>query len=41
VSGFLVSITDTVEAVIVGVLALIWAVVFLFGSVVSIVKAVV
>jgi VanZ family protein len=41
VPGFLVSITDTVGAIVVGVLALVWAAVFLVGSLVSIVKVVV
>lgn len=40
VPGFLVSITDMLGAVIIAVLALVWAVVFLFGSVIAIVKAV-
>lgn len=40
VPGILVSITDMVGAIIVAVLALIWAIVFLIGSLTSIVKAV-
>jgi hypothetical protein len=40
VPGFLVSITDLVGAIIVTILTLIWAVVFLFGAVISVVKAV-
>ena len=41
VPGFLVSITDTIGAIVVSAIALIWAIVFLVGSLVSIVKAVV
>lgn len=41
VPGFLVSITDVVGAIVVGIVSLIWAIVFLIGSLVSIVKAVV
>jgi len=41
VPSFLVSITDMVGAVIIAILALLWALVFLVGSVISIVKAVV
>jgi hypothetical protein len=37
---FLVSITDDIAGIIVAILALIWAVFLLFGSIVSIVKAV-
>lgn len=40
VPGFLVSITDMLGAVIIAVLALIWAVVFLLGSLIAIGKAV-
>lgn len=40
VPGFLVSITDDIAAIIVGILAAIWAVVFLVGSIISVVKAV-
>ena len=36
---FLVSITDGIAAIVVVVLALIWAVVFLIGSLISIIKA--
>lgn len=39
VPTLLVSITDTLGAIIVSILALVWAVVFLFGALVSIVKA--
>lgn len=41
VPGFLVSITDMLGAVIIAVLALIWAIVFLCGSVIAICKALV
>jgi hypothetical protein len=41
VPGILVSITDTVGALVIAVLTLIWAVIFLIGSVISVVKAVV
>jgi hypothetical protein len=41
VPGFLVSITDMLGAVIIAVLALVWAVIFLVGSVVAIGKAVI
>jgi hypothetical protein len=41
VPSFLVSITDMLGAVIIAILALIWALVFLVGSVISIFKAVV
>jgi hypothetical protein len=40
VPGFLVSITDDIGAIVVGIIAAIWAIVFLVGSVVSVVKAV-
>ena len=39
--GFLVSITDAIAAIIIAVLALIWLIILLFGSVVAVVKAVV
>lgn len=38
--GFLVSITDAVAALVIGIIALIWVVVLFFGSVVATVKAV-
>lgn len=41
VPSFLVSITDMLGAVIIAILALVWALVFLVGSVISIFKAVV
>lgn len=41
VPGILVSITDTVGAIVIAILTLIWAVTFLVGSVISVVKAVV
>ena len=41
VPGFLVSITDMLGAVIIAVLALVWALIFLVGSVIAIGKAVV
>jgi hypothetical protein len=40
VPGFLVSVTDAIAAIVVGVLALLWAVWFLIGSLPAIVKAV-
>lgn len=40
VPGFLVSITDAIAAIAVGVLALLWAAWFLFGSIPAVVKAV-
>ena len=40
VPGFLVSITDAIAAIVVGVLALLWAIFFLIGSIPSMVKAV-
>lgn len=40
VPGILVSITDTIGAIVVAILALIWAIVFLVGAIISIVKAV-
>ena len=39
VPGFLVSITDAIGAIVVGILAAIWALVFLIGSIPAIVKA--
>jgi len=39
--GILVSITDAIAAIIIAVLALIWVIILLFGSVVAVVKAVV
>ncbi|MGC9349950.1 MAG: hypothetical protein ACP5JG_17560 [Anaerolineae bacterium] len=39
VPGFLVSITDGIAAIIVGIMAVIWALVLLIGSVLSVVKA--
>ena len=41
VPGFLVSITDTGAAIVVGVLAAIWTVVYLVGGVISVVKVIV
>jgi len=41
VPGFLVSITDGVAAIIVLILALIWAVFLLVGSIISVIKAIV
>ncbi len=41
VPGILVSITDTVGALVIAILTLIWAVIFLIGAVISVVKAVV
>lgn len=38
VPGFLVSITDALAAIIVGIIAAVWSVVFLIGSIPSIVK---
>jgi hypothetical protein len=40
VPGFLVSITDAIAAIVVGILALLWAIFFFLGSIPSIVKAV-
>lgn len=37
--GFLVSITDAIAAIVAGVLAVIWAIVLLIGSVPSVIKA--
>lgn len=39
VPGFLVSITDDLGAIVVGILAAIWALVFLIGSIPAVVKA--
>ena len=39
VPGFLVSITDAVAAIVVGVLAVIWALVFLIGAVPAVLRA--
>jgi hypothetical protein len=39
VPGFLVSITDDVGAIVVGILAAIWALVFLIGSIPAVIKA--
>jgi len=39
VPGFLVSITDDIGAIIVGILAAIWALVFLVGSIPAVIKA--
>lgn len=41
VPGILVSITDTVGALVIAIVTLVWAVIFLIGSVISVVKAVV
>jgi hypothetical protein len=41
VPGFLVSITDDIAAIIVCVLAIIWAVVYLIGGVLSVIKVIV
>lgn len=40
VPGYLVSITDVIGAIVVAVLALIWAVIFIVGGLISVVKAV-
>lgn len=40
VPGFLVSITDSIAAIVVAIIAIIWAIVFLVGSIISIVKAI-
>jgi hypothetical protein len=40
VPGFLVSITDGVAAIVIGILAAIWAVVYLVGGVISVIKVV-
>jgi hypothetical protein len=40
VPGFLVSITDDVAAIVVGILAAIWAIIFLIGAIPSIIKAI-
>lgn len=39
VPGFLVSITDDIGAIVVGILAVIWALVFLIGSIPAVIKA--
>jgi hypothetical protein len=41
VPGFLVSITDDIAAIIVCILAIIWAVVYLIGGIVSVVKVII
>jgi hypothetical protein len=41
VPGFLVSITDDIAAIIVCILAIIWAVVYLIGGIVSVIKIIV
>jgi hypothetical protein len=41
VPGFLVSITDTLAAIIIAVIALIWAIFFIVGSIASIFRAIV
>ena len=41
VPGILVSIADTIGALVIAILTLIWAVIFLIGSVISLVKAIV
>ena len=41
VPGFLVSITDDIAAIIVCILAIIWAVVYLIGGIVSVIKVIV
>jgi hypothetical protein len=41
VPGFLVSITDDIAAIIVCILAIIWAVVYLIGGIISVVKVIV
>jgi hypothetical protein len=40
VPGVLVSITDTIAAIIVAILAVIWAIILLIGAIISIVKAI-
>lgn len=40
VPGFLVTITDALAAIVIGILALIWAITFLIGSIISVIKAV-
>jgi len=39
VPGFLVSITDAIAAIVVGILAVLWAIFLLVGSLISVVKA--
>ena len=41
VPGFLVSITDDIAAIIICILAIIWAVVYLIGGIVSVIKVIV
>lgn len=41
VPGFLVSITDDIAAIVICILAIIWAVVYLIGGIVSVVKVIV
>ncbi len=38
VPGFLVSITDAISAIIIGILAVIWGIILLIGSIISIIK---
>lgn len=40
VPGFLVSITDAIAAIVLGIIAIIWAIFFIIGSIPAIVKAV-
>ena len=40
VPGFLVSITDAISAIIVGILAIIWGIVLLVGAIISIIKVI-
>ncbi len=40
VPGFLVSITDAIAAIVVAIIAIVWAIFFLFGSIPSIIKAI-
>ena len=40
VPGFLVSITDMIGAIVVAMLALVWAVIFIVGGLISVIKAV-
>lgn len=39
VPGFLVSITDDIAAIVVAIIAVVWAVIFLIGSIPSVIKA--
>jgi hypothetical protein len=41
VPGFLVSITDDIAAIIVCILAIIWAIVYLIGGIISVVRVIV